>query len=115
MTATELLFSYGTLRQGEVQRALFGREVRASDDELLGFRLAYLTIVDPEVIALSGSNVHPILVHTGDPADRVAGSVLELTPTDVEASDDYEVDDYARVAGRLASGRTAWVYVAAAP
>ena len=113
--ATELLFSYGTLRQPEVQRALFGREVPSTDDELLGFRLAYLTIVDPEVIALSGSNVHPILVRTGDNVDRVPCSVLELASADLPAADDYEVDDYQRVSGPLASGRDAWVYVAAAP
>jgi gamma-glutamylcyclotransferase (GGCT)/AIG2-like uncharacterized protein YtfP len=108
---SESLFSYGTLRLPEVQRATFGAELPTSDDELVGWRLGVLRITDPAVVALSGSAEHPILERTDDAHDRVAGAVLELTADQLDAADAYEVDDYHRVSVRLASGREAWVYV----
>ena len=108
----ERLFSYGTLRQPEVQSTLFGRLVPTVDDTLPGFRLETVTITDPEVIATSGSAVHPIL-RRADAADTVAGAFLELDEAELAAADDYEVDDYERVSVVLASGLKAWVYVAA--
>jgi hypothetical protein len=107
----EFLFSYGTLRFPDVQRATFGAELPTVDDELRGWRLGVLRITDPDVVALSGRAEHPILEHTGDPDDRVAGAVLELSVEQLAAADAYEVDDYRRVAVTLASGRRAWVYV----
>jgi hypothetical protein len=112
--AREFLFSYGTLRLPDVQRATFGGELPTHDDELHGWRLGVLWITDPTVIALSGSAEHPILEHTGERGDRVAGSVIEVTPEQLAAADEYEVDDYERVPVILASGRSAWVYVARA-
>ena len=112
--AREFLFSYGTLRLPDVQRATFGTELPTRDDELRGWRLGVLRITDPAVIALSGSSEHPILEHTGEPGDRVPGSVIELTPEQLAAADAYEVDDYHRVPVILASGHAAWVYVARA-
>jgi hypothetical protein len=109
--AREFLFSYGTLRLPEVQRATFGAELPTHDDELRGWRLGVVRITDPAVIALSGSTKHPILEHTGERGDRVAGSVIELTAEQLAAADAYEVDDYERVPVVLASGRSAWVYV----
>jgi hypothetical protein len=52
---TELLFSYGTLRQPEVQRATFGREIDGRSDAIVGYDLDYVTITDPHVVATSGS------------------------------------------------------------
>nr|WP_235483256.1 gamma-glutamylcyclotransferase family protein [Leifsonia sp. Leaf325] len=111
--SVEHLFSYGTLRLASVQRGTFGAELPTRDDALPGFRLGVLKITDPHVIALSGSDEHPILERTDDPADSVAGSVLELTPEQLAAADAYEVADYVRAAVTLASGTRAWVYVRA--
>ena len=108
-----LLFSYGTLRDPAVQSATFGRELGGHDDRILGFRLSTVEITDPHVLAVSGAAHHPVLVVTGDPADSVDGTVLELTDTELAQADSYEVDDYRRVSASLASGDTAWVYVAA--
>lgn len=105
------VFSYGTLRQSNVQQALYGREVPTIPDALPGFRLAWLTITDPEVIATSGSDRHPIL-ERGDVTDSVDGAYLELTDDELAATDRYEVDDYARAAVVLASGLDAWAYLA---
>jgi hypothetical protein len=62
----ELLFSYGTLRQRDIQRSTFGRELDGRQDAIVGYDLDYVTITDPHVIAASGSDRHPIL----KPTDR---------------------------------------------
>ncbi|NYD68328.1 gamma-glutamylcyclotransferase family protein [Agromyces atrinae] len=112
---SELLFSYGTLRLPDVQHGTFGRRIETTDDALPGFRLTTVRILDPHVIALSGSDEHPMLERTDDPADHVAGGVLELTEAELLAADSYEVDDYARERVIRASGRLAWAYLAAPP
>jgi hypothetical protein len=48
---------------------------------------------------------------SGDPADVVPGIVFLLTQEEIEATDLYETDAYARVAIELVSGTTAFVYV----
>ncbi|GAA0265578.1 gamma-glutamylcyclotransferase family protein [Cryptosporangium japonicum] len=108
-----LLFSYGTLREPAVQRATFGRELTGHPDTLLGYRRSLLEINDPHVLAVSGQTHHPILTATGDPADTVDGTALEVTEAELLAADEYEVDDYRRVRAPLAGGGTAWVYVRA--
>lgn len=107
---THLVFSYGTLRLPSVQAAIFGGPVPGRTAALAGYRSEPLTITDPEVIARSGTDVHPILVPTGDPADRIEGTALELDDAQLAAADDYEVADYRRVEVLLESGDTAWVY-----
>ncbi|MFG1997475.1 gamma-glutamylcyclotransferase family protein [Actinoplanes sp. NPDC048988] len=107
-----LLFSYGTLRDPAVQRSTFGRELNGRGARVTGFRLESVEITDPHVLKVSGETHHPILVATGDPADGVDGAVFEVTEAELQRSDDYEVDDYQRVAAPLATGESAWVYVA---
>lgn len=111
--AVVLLFSYGTLQDPAVQLANFGRRLDGAPDALPGFRTDWVEITDPEVIAESGSNRHPIVRPSADAADRVPGTVFRITSAELAAGDAYEVDDYRRVSVRLASGEAAWVYVAA--
>jgi gamma-glutamylcyclotransferase (GGCT)/AIG2-like uncharacterized protein YtfP len=109
-----LLFSYGTLRQPEVQLATFGRLLAGREAAVVGYRLDWLTITDPAVIATSGSDRHPLLMPDLDPdstAEPVSGTVFEITAAELLAADEYEVDDYARVLVPLDSGEQAWVYV----
>jgi len=108
---TELLFSYGTLRQPEVQRAAFGRELTGRDDAIVGFDLDYVTITDPHVVATSGSDRHPILRPTDRVDAHVDGMVFAISEAELAAADEYEVDDYRRISVPLRSGATAWVYV----
>jgi gamma-glutamylcyclotransferase (GGCT)/AIG2-like uncharacterized protein YtfP len=105
------LFSYGTLREPQVQLATFGRLLGGVPDAIVGYRLETLTIRDPAVIATSGSEHHPILVPSEDPDAAVEGTVFNITADELRAADDYEVDDYQRVEVPLRSGRRAWVYV----
>ena len=107
-----LLFSYGTLRQPEVQTELFGEVVASSPDTLQGWVERNVAILDPEVVRLSGLAVHPALVPGVGPP--IAGLTLELSDAQLSASDRYEVSDYRRVEVRLGSGRRAFAYVSAA-
>ncbi len=95
-----------------MQHALFGRAVPTTPDSLPGHRLEWLLIRDPDVIATSGSDRHPIL-RTGSSEESVDGAWLEVTDLELAAADDYEVDDYVRSLVTLASGIHAWAYLAA--
>ncbi|GAA1993945.1 gamma-glutamylcyclotransferase family protein [Microbacterium pumilum] len=112
MAADPLLFSYGTLQNPDVQLEIFGRVVEAEDDVLPGHRVDYAEIEDARIIDLSGASVHPIVRATGNQLDKVVGKVLRVTEDELDASDEYEVSIYRRASVVLASGRSAWVYVA---
>src|ERR1700748_525242 len=110
-SVSQLLFSYGTLRQHDVQRATFGRELEGYFDAIIGYDLDYVTITDPHVIATSGSRRHPILRPTDRPGAHAAGEGISTRDAQVAAADHYEVDDYRRISVPLRSGPRAWVYV----
>ena len=55
--------------------------------------------------------MHRIARYTGNPADRIEGTVFELNEPELMATDEYEVEPYRRIETTLESGRTAWVYV----
>lgn len=106
-----LLFSYGTLRQTEVQLANYGRLLTGEPDALKGYVLVDIVIEDPHVVAISGKSSHTIARRTGRPSDRVPGVVFTITPGELEVTDQYETADYAQVRVTLESGRTAIAYV----
>jgi hypothetical protein len=93
-----------------VQRATYGRLLAGRPDTLPGYRLDPLPISDTEVVRVSGLAVHTTARATGDPADRIAGTVFALTPAELRATDAYEVD-YRRVEVTLDSGAHAFLYV----
>lgn len=107
------LFSYGTLRQENVQLATFGRRLDGRPDSLAGFSLSPMTITDPHVIATSGAGVHTIARPSGYTEDHIPGIVFRLTPAEIEAADRYEAGPIERIRVRLESGAEAFVYVAA--
>jgi hypothetical protein len=107
------LFSYGTLRQANVQHATFGRLLEGRPDALAGYALSPMAISDPDVVATSGSAVHTIARPTSNPADRIEGLVFRVTRAELEAADRYESGPIRRIGVRLASGEEASVYVAA--
>jgi len=107
------LFSYGTLQQEEVQLSTFGRRLTGAPDTLVGYLITQVRIEDPEVVATSGKEFHPIARNTGEFNNRVPGTVFDVTEEELEHSDAYEVDAYKRVETVLASGKRAWVYVEA--
>lgn len=105
------LFAYGTLRQPNVQLAIFGRVLDGRADVLPGYALLPLQITDPNVIATSGTAQHTIVRKTRDPLDEVPGIVFRITQAELAATDAYEVADCTRVTVRLGSGIDAFVYV----
>ena len=109
----EPLFSYGTLQYAGVQMEQFGRLLHGTADVLGGFRIGRIAIGDPEVVRQSGESHHPALVASDDPAHQIAGVVFEISSGELSAADEYEAGEYARQRVTLASGREAWVYVAA--
>jgi hypothetical protein len=72
--------------------------------------MVHRDISPTQPFAGTGSDRHPTL----KPADRadaaVEGTVFALSEDESAAGDDYEVDDYARIAVPLRSGGHAWVY-----
>jgi hypothetical protein len=76
-TTNEKLFSYGTLQDKKVQLSTFGRKLTGKSDILSGYKLLQLKISDPDVIITSGKEIHPMLVHTGNKNDTVAGGLYK--------------------------------------
>ena len=109
----EKLFSYGTLQMKSVQKETFGRILDGVKDSLIGYVLSEVKITDAAVIKTSGTDIHPILKYTGKGADIVEGTVFEITPSELSQADEYEVEEYIRVAGDFISGKKAWAYVCA--
>lgn len=108
---THLLFSYGTLQLPAVQEATFGRRMPMRPATLPGYVLDTVAIADEHVVAVSGSAEHPFARHTGLETDVVHGVVLQLDDAQLQAADDYEVDDYTRVSVVIGTGEKAWLYV----
>jgi gamma-glutamylcyclotransferase (GGCT)/AIG2-like uncharacterized protein YtfP len=101
-----LLFSYGTLREHDTQRAVFGRSVHGQPDQLLRFDLS-----DVEVQDERGPH-YPNLAYSGRSDSRVNGLVFDISESDLVAADAYiKRAGYRRQPEKLASGRMAWVYV----
>ncbi len=109
----EYLFSYGTLRESRVQNELFGRRLAGDPDILNGYRLDEIEITDPDFLSGGGDKRQQTLVESSDPADIVEGTVLEVTYDELLRVDEYEPSEYHRAEVTLASGKEAWVYLAA--
>jgi gamma-glutamylcyclotransferase (GGCT)/AIG2-like uncharacterized protein YtfP len=109
-----LLFSYGTLQQHDVQLSTFGRLLQGQRDELPGFEPSLVTIEDPKVAAARGRTHHANVTFSTRSDSGVSGTVFELTDAELAAADRYEHEAaYTRILARLASGKSAWVYVEA--
>jgi len=108
--ANEILFTYDTLRIPEVQLDTFGRVMHGDDDVLPGYTVDYVDIEDPHAVT-SGQASRPIVRHTGNPLDKVVGAAVRITEDELDAADEYKVEQFHRERVRLASGVDAWVYV----
>jgi hypothetical protein len=109
-----LLFSYGTLQEERVQLSTFGRVLRGERDELPGYEPSVVRIEDPQLAVASGRTHHANVTFNGRSDSLVSGMVFEITDAELAAADEYERGAaYERIAVGLASGKQAWVYVAA--
>lgn len=109
----ENLFSYGTLRNGEVQLELFKRLLRGAKDILNGYKLARIEIEDKAFLAKGEDKFQLTLIPTNNNSDFVEGWVFEISREELLLADEYEPDDYKRIKVALASGKEAWLYAAA--
>src|SRR5215217_6727967 len=107
----ENLFSYGTLQTESVQLAIFGRTLEGAPDTLTGYRVIISATADQHFVQKTGSLYHRNLQFTGSESDHVEGTVLTVTPKELQQTDTYEPTDYQRVLVQLRSGLKAWVYV----
>ncbi len=107
----ELLFSYGTLQLDSVQKSSFGKLLHGEKTKLFGYRVEQVKITDSEVLKASGQEYHPIVFESNNDSDYVEGTVFEITPEELAAADEYEVDDYKRVSVKLDNGSKAWMYI----
>lgn len=108
---SEHLFSYGTLRDEKVQRAVFGKAVTGKPDAIVGYALVPVTISSQEAIAISGKAEHTTLVPAKGESTPIEGVVFHITASDLAAADRYESAEYHRIKVELLSGIDAWVYV----
>lgn len=108
------LFVYGTLRDPEIQKEIFGRVVPMVPERLSGYRLEHIEIENPYVLETSGMSIHRILVADANATEPIDGFSLEITENELARADIYEDADYTRVLAPLESGRSAFVYVAPA-
>ena len=108
----EKLFSYGTLQYKQVQLDTFGRLLEGQPATLTGYIVGEIEITDPAVLKSSGQRFHPALIKTGEDCDIVNGTIYLITEQELAQADDYEVDDYQRIAEKFLCHTNAWVYVA---
>ena len=95
----ELLFVYGTLKEGGIQERVIGRLVPGEPDILEDYFKS--------TIKLSGRRYPIISPREGS---VVEGEVLVLTPEELRRVDKYEGPAYRRQKVMLRSGMVAWVY-----
>ena len=108
----QFLFSYGTLQEARVQMSTLGRRLEGTKDELVGCEPAFVPIEDPAIAAATGRTHHANVLFNGNEKSRVPGMVFEVSDAELANLDAYEARfAYERVAGMLASGRLAWLYV----
>lgn len=96
----EKLFAYGTLRDGDIRKALFGGRPVGTVDRLDGYSKTTTSI---------GGVEYPNIV----PADggAVDGELMEVDEETLCRVDGYESGAYTRKRMALASGARAWVYI----
>lgn len=107
-----LLFTYGSLQRPDVQLATFGRHLVGGPDELRQYHLARVPINDPRIVEEFGASHFNNARFDGSETSQLAGMAFEMTDDEIAQADGYEARySYMRVLVRLASGRSAWVYV----
>lgn len=110
-----LIFSHGSLQQREVQVSIYGRVLPVEPDELVDCIRTQVEVPAWHKAAASGATHYANVEFVEGSGSRVAGMVFELTDAELELTDVYEQDaEYIRVLTKLASGRSAWIYVSAA-
>jgi hypothetical protein len=99
-----LFFSYGTLQDAEVQLALFGRRLTGRSAFLPGYEQVLIIVKDPAFKRVSGNTHHAILRSAAGEATPIAGTIMEVTCSELDRPNEYESAEYRRVMASLSSG-----------
>jgi len=108
----ELLFSYGTLQKEKVQMELFGRLLHGIKDVLEGYKISFLEIKDEAFLSKGENTYQRTLTPSNNKADKIEGTVFEISEEELLLADKYEPGNYKRIKVALRSGKQAWIYVA---
>jgi gamma-glutamylcyclotransferase (GGCT)/AIG2-like uncharacterized protein YtfP len=101
LASTEYLFTYGTLQNITIQKAVFGRALEGTSDTLSGYKIASEKVL----------GTYPVIIKTAHLTDVLEGKMYQITPQELKRADSYEGELYKRTAVVLSSGKTAWVYM----
>lgn len=96
----DLVFVYGTLKDPEVQKNLFGRVVSGDLANLPGYSKFSL-----------GAENHNYFDAVPHPFSFVKGQVIKVSPQELKLIDLYETKNRRRVKLTLDNKETAWVYL----
>lgn len=111
---TEYLFSYGTLRDGEVQMELFGRQLTGHNDIVKGYKTSEIELDEEGFVGFTEQATYLIASVSDDENDAIEGTALEVTVDELLLADKYEPEEYERERVTLGSGKQAWIYLRAA-
>jgi gamma-glutamylcyclotransferase (GGCT)/AIG2-like uncharacterized protein YtfP len=103
----EKLFAYGTLKDNDIQKAIFGRTLTGIPDKLIGYTIKEINIEEEFGIAQ-----YPIIIATQNPEDSISGILYELSSKELQLADTYEGIHYKRIEVELKSNEIVWVYSA---
>ena len=103
----ENLFAYGTLKDKEIQERIFGRILKGTPDQLIGY-----VIKDIQIEEEFGIIQYPIITETQNIAESISGICYQLSQRELELADTYEGMHYKRIEVRLESNEMAWTYTA---
>lgn len=93
------IFSYGTLQDTAVQKAVFRRELKGSVDILNDYELLSDQVYGSYPVVAPKEGVH------------TRGYCYRLNPDELKLADAYEGPGYIREEVTLHSGTRAWVYL----
>ncbi len=107
----ERLFTFGTLQDPDIQRAVFGTVIEGTKDVLEGYIIDHIEYREQDDNLLSGPRRYLAIEPSENSSEFIPGIVIELTEDQLDRADAYEGPAYARIKVVLASGRMSWVYV----
>lgn len=103
----ENLFAYGTLKDKEIQEKIFGRILKGTSNNLIGY-----VIKDIPIEEEFGIIQYQIITETKNAAESINGMCYQLRERDLELADSYEGIHYKRLKVKLESNEMAWTYTA---
>lgn len=101
MKTTQLLFSYGTLQEPEIQEKILNRRLKGTKAILLGYKKYEKRMM----------NKYPIIEQSDDAKAMVSGILYKVSNYELYKIDLYESLAYTRIQAKLKSSVKAWVYI----